>query len=115
MLEKYTRLTKPDSCYYDEMENLDVEVLYARLSDIEDQIEAGKVVELPCSLGEHFVIIDYGFGRFQVEKVLIVGYHYFANETAIFPVDSYDNWYLPSRVFDTEEEANEAKKKLENI
>lgn len=115
MLEKYTRLTKPDSCYYDEMENLDVEVLYARLSDIEDQIEAGKVVELPCSLGDHFVIKDYGFGRFHVEKAVIVGYNFLAEDPIIFPVDSYDNWYFPSRVFDTEEEANEAKKKLENI
>lgn len=54
MLENYQRLTKRDSCYYDEMDYLDVEVLYARLSGLEDQIEAGKVMELPCSLGEHF-------------------------------------------------------------
>ena len=114
MLENYRRLTKHDSCYYDEMEDLDVEVLYARLSDLEDQIEARKVIELPCSLGEHFVIQDCGFGRFHVEKALIVGYN-FAGDSTIFPVDSYDNWYLPSRVFDTKEEANREKEMLENM
>lgn len=115
MLENYQRLTKRDSCYYDEMDYLDVEVLYARLSDLEDQIEAGKVVELPCSLGEHFVIQDCGFGRFYVEKVLIVGYNFNMQDNLAYPVDSYDNWYLPSRVFDTEEEANRGKKRLENM
>lgn len=115
MLENYKRLTKHDSCYYDEMNDLDVEALYARLSDLEDQIEAGKVVELPCSLGEHFVIQDCGFGRFYVEKVLIVGYNFNMQDNLAYPVDSYDNWYLPSRVFDTEEEASRAKERLENI
>ena len=115
MLENYRRLTKHDSCYSDEMEDLDVEVLYARLSDLEDQIEAGKVVELPCSLGEHFVIQDCGFGRFNVEKALIVGYNFNMQDSLAYLVDSYDNWYLPSRVFDTEEGANREKEMLENM
>lgn len=86
-----------------------------RLAELEDKIEAGKVVELPCSLGEHFVIQDYGFGRFYVEKVLIVGYNFNMQDSLAYPVDSYDNWYLPSRVFDTEEEASRARERLENM
>lgn len=45
------RLTRPDSSYYDDMDNVDVEELYGRLAEYEDAEEAGLLLRLPCALG----------------------------------------------------------------
>ena len=43
------RLTKKDSCYYDDMERIDdlggADILYDRLAELEDKIEGGELCE----------------------------------------------------------------------
>lgn len=51
-MSEYKRLTVKDSCYYDEMDNVDVDALYSRLAKLEDKIESGQLVELPCKYGD---------------------------------------------------------------
>lgn len=63
------------------------------------------LVELPCKLGENFVIKDYGFNRLRVEQRRIVGYNFSQIENMIYPVDEYENSYSPDRVFSTKEQA----------
>ena len=45
-MSDYKRLTKKDSCYYDEMDNIDIDEVYNRLAELEDKIENGTLVEL---------------------------------------------------------------------
>lgn len=51
-MSEYRRLTVKDSCYYDEMDNVDVDALYSRLADLEDMIESGRLIGLPCKYGD---------------------------------------------------------------
>lgn len=92
-------------------------LLYAqRLWDLENQIERGELVKLPCKLGENFVIKAYGFNRLRVEQRRIVGYNFSQFESTIYPVDEYENSYSPDKVFFTKEEAEQRLKELkENV
>ncbi len=65
----------------------------------------GEIVELPCKLGENFVIKDYGFNRLRVEECRIVGYNFSQFESTIYPVDEFEYPYSPDKVFATKEEA----------
>lgn len=59
-MSEYKRLTAKDSCYYDKMDNVDVDALYCRLAELENKIEGGQLVELPCKVGDTvFVIVPF--------------------------------------------------------
>lgn len=64
-MSEYRRLTVKDSCYYDEMDNVDVDALYCRLAELEDKIESGRLVELPCTAMIEQGIVD---GKFKPTK-----------------------------------------------
>lgn len=89
-------------------------VMVQRLWELENQIEKGEWVKLPCKLGENFVIKDYGFNRLRVEQRRIVGYNFSQFESMIYPVDEYENSYSPDKVFPTKEEAEKRLKELKN-
>lgn len=79
-----------------------------------EQAEAkGEIVELPCALGENFVIKDYGFNRLKVEQRRIVGYNFSQFDSTIYPVDEYGNWYTPDKVFSTKPQAEARLKELQ--
>ena len=45
-MQYYKRLTEKDSCYYNEMDYIDVDEMYYRLAELEDKIENGTLVEI---------------------------------------------------------------------
>lgn len=52
---EYKRLTEQHSkgrCYYNEMDHIDVDEMYDRLAELEDKIENGTLIELPCKAGD---------------------------------------------------------------
>lgn len=85
-----------------------------RLWELENQIEKGEWVKLPCKLGENYVIKDYGFNRLRVERCRIVGYNFSQFESIIYPVDDYEYPHAPDKVFSTKEEAEQRLKELQN-
>lgn len=48
-MKDYKRLTKKDSCYYDDMGRIDdlggADILYDRLAELEDKIESGELCD----------------------------------------------------------------------
>lgn len=113
-MSEYKRLTKKDGFTknLDLTQELGYSYIYNRLAELENKIENGTLVELPCSLGEHFVISDYGFNRFKVEKVKIIGFNFSTYDKTIYPVDEYETYYTPDKVFDAEESAEARLKEL---
>ena len=83
-----------------------------RLAELEDKLESGQLVELPCKLGENFVIRDYGFGRLRVEERRIVGYNFSQFDPTIFPVSQYEESFAPDRVFAAKAQAEARLKEL---
>lgn len=54
-MNEYKRLTASyykDRNYYNEMDNIDVDEMYDRLAELEDKIEQGLLLELPCKVGD---------------------------------------------------------------
>lgn len=89
--------------------------IYNRLAELEDKLESGQLLELPCELGENFVVIDYdyGFGRARVESRRIVGYSLYKSKCIIYPVDQYGNLHKPDKVFPTQSQAEARLKELQ--
>ena len=54
-MNDYKRLTKKDSCYYDEMDNIDIDEVYNRLAELEDKIGSRTLIEF----NKPFVVLDY--------------------------------------------------------
>lgn len=57
--ETYKRLTEKDTCYYDEMDNIDIDEVYNRLVEIEDKIENGTLKELPYKVGSSVYAVNH--------------------------------------------------------
>lgn len=51
------RLTKYDGCYYDDMDNVDVEELYSCLMEYENAEEEGLLLRLPCRPGDIVYVV----------------------------------------------------------
>lgn len=51
------RLTKYDGCYYDDMDNVDVEELYSRLMEYENAEEDGLLLRLPCRVNDTVYVV----------------------------------------------------------
>ena len=85
--------------------------LKAENTELKARLE--KAVELPCKLGKNFAIKDYGFGRYRVEEVDIIGYNFDPYSPEIFPVDRYEHGYLSKEVFPTREAAEARLKELQ--
>ena len=80
-----------------------------RLFELEDKIENGTLVELPCKVGDDvYYIKDYGFGRKRAERMHVVGFNFGNGNKEIKVVGSYGEqaWGIY-----TTKEAAEAKLK----
>ena len=51
-MKEYKRLTTKGSNYYDDREVTCAEEIYEQLKDLEDKIENGTLIELPCKVGD---------------------------------------------------------------
>ena len=59
-MNDYKRLTKKDSCYYDEMDNIDIDEVYNRLAELEDKIGSRTLIEFnKLEFNKPFVVLDY--------------------------------------------------------
>lgn len=118
----YERLTKRicrEALIEDEFGN-DISTFYKplgdavdRLAELEDKIEQGTLIELPCKVGDAvFVIKNYGFNRYVIERVIIAGFNIIPIENnRVYPVDNYGGVY--SEIFLTREEAEKRLKELQ--
>lgn len=75
--------------------------------------ELKNSVKLPVPLGKNFAIVDYGFRRFKIEEVNIVGYNFSPyDKNYITPVDEYGKWHEPDWV---SPDLTQIEKKLDEI
>ena len=82
-----------------------------RLGELEDKIENGTLIELPCKVGDTvWYIKSYGFGRYQVEDMVVAGFNFSRYEDAIWVVGLYEE--QSSHIYLTKAEA---EKKLEEL
>lgn len=50
--KRFTEAPSKDRCYYNQMDFIDVDEMYDRLAELEDLIEQGRLIELPCKVGD---------------------------------------------------------------
>ena len=110
----------PKSSYmgtvYEEVAEIQTEILN-RLCDLEDKIEQGKIVELPCQIGDEKFAILPNTNVIVKGKVCTILYQ---NEFLIdfaYKSEEYDytayTQLLPEELFDTYEEAKAKLRKME--
>ena len=82
----------------------------SRLADLEDKIENGTLVELPCKVGDNvFVIAKQGMDIYTVEETTVCDFWFSTTENRFYPFDVNE---IPlEKVFLTKAEA---EKQLEN-
>ena len=86
---------------------------YSRLVELEDKIENGTLIELPCKVGDTvWYIKSYGFGRYQVEDTEVAGFNFSKYENAIWVVGKYEEQL--SKIYKTREEAEKRLNEIQN-
>lgn len=82
-----------------------------RLAELEDKLENGTLVELPCKVGDTvWYIKNYGFGRYIVEDMEVAGFNFSKYENTIWVVGKYDE--ETSHIYKTKAEAEQKLKEL---
>lgn len=82
-----------------------------RLAELEDKIESGQVVILPCKVGDEvWYIKDYGFGRKRVEKMYVVGFNFSRGNEEVVVIGGYNE--MAREVYATKEAAEAKLKEL---
>jgi hypothetical protein len=101
---------------YEEMAEIQTEILN-RLCDLEDKIEQGKILELPCKIGDEKFAILSNTNVIVKGKVCTLIYQ---NEFLIdfaYKSEEYDytayTQLLPEELFDTYEEAEAKVREME--
>lgn len=62
---------------------------YIRLAELEDKIENGTLVELPCKVGDTvFIIAKQGMDIYSVEKTTIVAFWSNPTDNRVYPIDA---------------------------
>lgn len=85
--------------------------LYIRLANLEDKIENGTLVELPCKMGDKvYVIAKQGMDIYAVEETIIVDFWFNKIDNRLYPIDT-DGITL-NEIFITKAEA---EKRLEEL
>lgn len=83
-----------------------------QLWELENQIENGTLIELPCKVGDTvWYINSYGFGRYQVEDMEVVGFNFSRYEDTIWVVGRYGEQV--SHVYKTKEQAEKKLRELQ--
>ena len=125
---KYERLTERDkygrAILKDETVNKDIvesnlkfdtltvlDKIVSQFCDLEDKIENGTLVELPCKVGDKvWVIAKQGMDIYTVEETTIVDFWFYPNKNRFYPIDINE---IPiETVFLTKDEA---EKRLEEL
>lgn len=84
---------------------------YIRLAELEDKIEDGTLVELPCKVGDKvYVIAKQGMDIYTVEETKIVDFWFNKMDNKLYPIDT-DGITL-NEIFITKAEA---EKQLEEL
>lgn len=82
-----------------------------RLYELEDKIENGTLIELPCKVGDTvWYIKNYGFGRYVVEDMEVAGFNFSKYENTIWVVGKYEE--EASHIYKTKAEAEAKLKEL---
>lgn len=73
--------------YYDK----EVQKTLDRLADYEDLEEQGLLVRLPCKVGDKvWYLKDYGFKRYRVEDMEVVGFNFSRYDNTITVIGRYN-------------------------
>lgn len=114
---KYKRLTsrllknvKGNKCS-DTINGNTIYDLYNRLSELEDKIENGTLVELPCKVGGTVYAVVKDYGGYHIREA-ITDDMFINNENEMFVQDRKGNTYHISSIVKTREEA---ESKLEEL
>lgn len=112
---KYERLTR----YLDEKMTMLVmpqrkerinQYIY-RLAELEDKIEDGRLLELPCKVGDEvYIVAKQGLDIYAVEKTVICDLWFSADDNCLYPIDEYGVPLFD--VFTTRAEAEATLKEL---
>ena len=87
-----------------------------RLAELEDKLENGTLIELPCKVGDTvWYVTSYGYGRYKVEDMRVVGFNFstYPDEKTIWVVGAYEE--QSSHIYKTEAEAKLKELKDEKI
>lgn len=112
--DTYKRLTKKGGYTkdLDLKQELGYSYIYTRLSELEDKIMDGTLVELPCKVRDTvWYIKDYGFSRYRVEHMTVAGFNFSRDEAIISVVGTYEE--QTSKIFKTKAEAEAKLKELQ--
>ena len=117
MYERLTQRTEKGTAVFN---NVDIGDIAKKLCEIEDKIEQGRILELPCKVGdEKFAILPNTNVIVKGKVCTIIYQNGFLVDFGYNPdkrVGGYNAYtqLLPEELFDTEEEANKKLKELEN-
>jgi hypothetical protein len=95
--------------------DFDCSEMYKAFAELEDKIENGTLIELPCKVGDTvWYIKNYGFGRYKVEDMRVVGFNFsnYPDEKTIWVVGAYEE--QSRNIYKTKAEAEEKLKELQN-
>lgn len=106
---KYERITRKDGVIWEE--DYTLVDLHNRLFDLENAIEAGTLVELPCKVGDTvYIITKQGLDIYAVEKVIVCDLWYSETDNCLYSMTA-DECPL-SEIFITKAEAEAKLKEL---
>ena len=116
---EYKRFTeKVDSGFVSE---LDCRIAYNKLSGIEDKIEQGKLIELPCKVGDTCYLVYEGLGNmcrveYKIKEVKIDNIYYIGDNEFFTIMGEYSCYTVKfgKEIFSTREEAEKRLKELQN-
>lgn len=127
-MSNYKRLTKKDWGNMDLTKEYGYLHIYKRLAELENKIEDGTLIELPCKIGDTIYVVPsevnfrlnklfHGGELNRVHKQPVVRFSVYPTGTMIYTCDGVEavsletygeSWFL------TEEEANKRLEELEN-
>ena len=91
-----------------------------RLAELEDKIEQGTLIELPCKVGDTCYLVYKGLGdmgrvAYKIKKVKIGNIHYIGNNEFFTEIGEYSSYTVKfgRDIFLTREEAEKRLKELQ--
>lgn len=84
---------------------------YIRLAELEDKIENGTLVELPCKIGDKvYIIAKQGMDIYVVEETIIVDFWFNKIDNRLYPISA--SGITLNEIFLTKAEAEKQLEKL---
>ena len=116
-----TKKEKKDCCLWESCGECYGSKVLRKLGEIEDKIESGLMVELPCKVGDTCYLVFrvlgdmFGFG-YKIKKVTIDNIHYIGNNEFLTETGEYSKYMVKfgEDIFTTREEAEVRLKELQN-